>query len=146
VSHGSRTAPSPDTYLHDLNGRKGEEPVSTKDNKATLRQANAAMAAGDTEGFLSHCAEDVEWTFVGERTLAGKKDIREYLAQTYGKPPKFDVSNLIAEGDFVTALGQITITAPDGKSSAYWYCDVWRFRGGQMAELRAFVVAQASPT
>lgn len=112
----------------------------TEDNKATLMRANAAMAAGDTEGFLSYCTEDVEWTFVGERTLRGKKSIREYLAQTYGEPPKFDVSDLIAEGEFVTALGQITITAPDGKSTSYWYCDVWRFRGGRMAALRAFVV------
>ena len=111
-----------------------------EDNKATLMQANTAMAVGHTEGFPSHCTEDVEWTFVAERALRGKKSIREYLAQTYGEPPRFNVSDLIAEGEFVTALGQITITAPDGKSNSYWYCDVWRFRGGQMAELRAFVV------
>lgn len=111
-----------------------------QENKGILERANAAMSAGDTEGFLSHCTEDVEWTFVGERTLRGKAAIREYLAQTYGKPPKFDVSDLIAEGDLVTALGQITITAPDGTSNSYWYCDVWRFRSGKMAQLRAFVV------
>lgn len=64
----------------------------------------------DIEGFLSFCTEDAEWNFVGEKILAGKPAIREYIAQTYGKPPKFDISDLIAENDFVTALGQITIT------------------------------------
>jgi len=112
----------------------------TEENKATLKQANAAMAAGDTEGFLSRCTEDVEWTFVGEKTIRGKADIRAYLSQTYGKPPKFNVSDLIAEGQFVTALGEITITSPDGKETSSWYCDVWRFQDGKMNQLRAFVV------
>lgn len=109
-------------------------------NKAILKQANSAIAAGDTEGFLVHCTEDTVWTFVGDRTLRGKAAVREYLAATYGKPPKFDYSDLIAEGDFVTALGEITITGKDGKETSYWYCDVWSVRGGKLDQLRAFVV------
>ena len=112
----------------------------SEENKAILKRANAAMSQGDTDGFLTFCTEDAEWTFVGEKTLRGKAAIREYIAQTYGKPPTFDISDLIAENDFVTALGQITITGRDGTANSYWYCDVWRFSHGKMAQLRAFVV------
>jgi ketosteroid isomerase-like protein len=38
-------------------------------NKAILAKANAAVAEGNNEGFLSFCAEDTEWTFVGDKTL-----------------------------------------------------------------------------
>lgn len=111
-----------------------------EDNKAILRKANIAMAAGDVEGFLAYCTEDTEWNFVGDRMLRGKSAVREYLAATYGKPPKFDASDLIAEGEFVTALGQITITGKDGREASYWYCDVWSLRGDKLDKLRAFVV------
>jgi ketosteroid isomerase-like protein len=47
---------------------------------------------------------------------------------------------LIAEGDFVTALGDLTIKDEDGKAAHYSYCDIWRFRGDKMVELRAFVI------
>jgi uncharacterized protein len=103
-------------------------------NKAILEAANAAIAEGNYEGFLSFCTDDTKWTFVGDKTLNGKEAVRQYMAETYIEPPKFTVANLIAEGDFVTAVGDITLAAH------YSYCDVWRFRGDKMVELRAFVI------
>jgi len=109
-------------------------------NKAILEKANAAIAQGNYEGFLSFCADDMEWTFVGDKTLKGKEAVRQWMAMTYIEPPKFRVANLIAEGDFVTALGDITMKDEDGKATHYSYCDIWRFRGDKMVELRAFVI------
>lgn len=109
-------------------------------NKAILEEANAAVSAGDNEKFLSFCTDDAEWIFVGEQTLKGKEAVREYMSETYVEPPKFMVENLIAENDFVTAIGEITLKDKDGKETHYSYCDVWRFRDGKMAELKAFVI------
>jgi len=109
-------------------------------NKAILEEANAAVAQGNYEGFLSFCADDTEWTFVGDRTLKGKAAVRQWMATEYVEPPLNIVANLIAEGDFVTALGDITIKDEDGKAAHYSYCDIWRFRGDKMVELRAFVI------
>jgi uncharacterized protein len=58
----------------------------------------------------------------------------------YAKPPKFDVADLIADNQLVTALGEITVTGNDGKARSSWYCDVWRIRNGKLHKLRAFVV------
>jgi uncharacterized protein len=113
------------------------------DNKTILQQANAAITAGDNEGFLAHCTEDTEWTFVGEQTLRGKPAVREWMRTAYAQPPRFHVEQLIAEADFVTALGMITVRDDDGQEAEHAYCDVWRFRDGQMAELRAFVIKPA---
>jgi ketosteroid isomerase-like protein len=112
----------------------------SNNNKAILEAANAAIAQGNYERFLSFCTDDTEWTFVGDRTLKGKEAVRQWMATTYVEPPKFRVAHFIAEGDFVTALGDITLKDKDGKATDYSYCDVWQFRDGRLVELKAFVI------
>ncbi|MBW4688603.1 MAG: nuclear transport factor 2 family protein [Komarekiella atlantica HA4396-MV6] len=75
-------------------------------NKAILEAANAAIAQGNNEVFLSFCAGDTKWTFVGDKTLKGKEAVRQWMATMYIEPPKFMVANLIAEDDFVMALSR----------------------------------------
>ena len=110
------------------------------DNKAILLKANAAVAEGDNEGFLSFCTEDLKYEFVGDQILEGKDAVRAYMKSAYAEPPEFDVELLIAEGDFLTAIGKISMKDESGKKVDYSYCDVWRFRDGKMAELKAFVI------
>ncbi|MGJ7544042.1 nuclear transport factor 2 family protein [Variovorax sp. LT1R16] len=109
-------------------------------HKAILQKANAAITRGDCEGFLAFCTEDTTWTFVGDRTLRGKQAVREWMAIAYKEPPRFEVHRLIAEGDALAALGEILLKDEEGKTSRHAYCDVWRFRDGQLAALQAFVV------
>jgi uncharacterized protein (TIGR02246 family) len=109
-------------------------------NKEILEKANTAVTTGDNEGFLSFCTDDTQWTFVGEQTLQGKEAVRQYMAEAYVEPPKFMVENLIADGEFVTAVGKISMKDEEHKMATYAYCDVWRFRDGKMAELKAFVI------
>lgn len=112
-------------------------------NKIILERANEAVTTGDNEGFLSFCTDDTEWTFVGDKTLQGKEAVRQYMATAYIEPPKFIVENLIAEGDFITAIGKISMKDDNGKMIDYAYCDVWQFRDGKMAALKAFVIKTA---
>jgi uncharacterized protein len=112
-------------------------------NKEVLQAANAAVMAGDNEGFLVYCTDNVVWNFVGEQTLTGKEAVRQYMAGTYLEPPRFQVDTLVAEGDYVTAIGKIDLNDQDGVLTHYAYCDVWRFEDGSMAELTAFVIKVA---
>lgn len=111
------------------------------DNKTMLLAANDLIAKGDNEGFLTFCSEDVVWEFIGDRMLKGKMAVREYLEATYLEPPVFDVQHLVGEDDYVTAIGKITLKDTSGNPVTYSYCDVWRFREGQMVALQAFVIA-----
>ncbi len=105
-----------------------------------LEKANAAMAAGDIEQFLSFCTDDAEWTYVGGKTLRGKDAVREYLKASSDELTNFTVTHLIAEADFVVALGDITMKDDKGEMVRHSYCDVWRFHDGRMSELKAFVI------
>ena len=113
-------------------------------NKAVLLNANAAIDKGDIEGFLSFCTDDIEWTAVGEMTLRGKQAVRQWMATAYLEPPEYTVVDLIAEGDFVVALGDIMVKNNDGLPIRHSYSDVWRVREGKLAELRAFVIRTAT--
>jgi len=113
-------------------------------HKEILQKANAAIIKGDHEDFLTYCTEDTEWVFIGDQTLRGKDAVRHYMATAYKVPPSFIVENLIAEGDFLTAIGTIKMENEQGRMVDYSYCDVWRFRDGKMAELKAFVIETKS--
>lgn len=114
--------------------------TKTGTNKAILEKANMAIKHGDYEGFLSFCTDDTEWTFIGDRTLHGKDAVRKYMAGQYMEPPEFEVETFIEEGDFLTALGDINLKNEKGKETNYKYCDVWKFKDGKMAALKAFVI------
>jgi prepilin-type processing-associated H-X9-DG protein len=109
-------------------------------NKEIVDKVNAAFADGSVEGFLSFCADDVVWTMVGDKTVTGKDAIRQWMASMDMEPPKFTVAHVIAEGDFVMAHGDMTTKDKDGKVVPYAYCDLYRFRGDKIVELRAFVI------
>ena len=109
-------------------------------NKEIVEKVNASFAEGGVEGFLSHCADDVVWTMVGNQSTKGKNAIREWLASMDMEPPKFTVDNIIAEGDFAVAHGDMTMKDKDGKTAPYAYCDIYRFRDGTIVELNSFVV------
>ena len=109
-------------------------------NKTILEKANACITKGDNEGFLSYCTDDTEWDFAGDQLLRGKEAVRAWMLIEYKEPPKFQVANMIEGGDFVIALGDIASKDNNGKEVWHKYCDVWRFRNGKMAELKAFVV------
>jgi uncharacterized protein (TIGR02246 family) len=108
-------------------------------NKEIVEKVNTAFAENSVEGFLSFCADDVEWTMVGDRRVKGKDAIRNWMGSMPPEPPQFTVQNVVAEGDFVVAYGDMTMKE-EGKVTPYSYCDVYRFQGGRIAELRSYVV------
>ena len=113
-------------------------------NKSVLQNANAAIRTGDTEGFLAYCTDDIVWSTVGGETLRGKEAVRASMAKENPGPPEFTVHTLIAEGDHVVALGDITAPDENGRRVTHAYSDVWRLRDGKLAELRAFVIARGA--
>jgi uncharacterized protein (TIGR02246 family) len=108
-------------------------------HKAVVEQINQAFARNDVEGFLSHCAEEMTWTMVGHEPVRGKDAIRKWMAQAPPEPPQFTVDSVVAEGNLVTVIGDMTM-AENGAVVSYSYCDVWRFAGDKAVELKAFVI------
>src|SRR5262245_22684573 len=113
--------------------------MATK-NTEIVNKVNDAFADNNVEGFLAQCANDIEWTMVGDQTVKGKDAIRKFMASMPSQPPTFTVTDVISEGDFVMAHGNMTMDEKGEKGVPYSYCDIYHFRGGQIDQLRSFVV------
>jgi len=108
-------------------------------NRTVIEKVNDAFARNDVEALLSYCTDDFRWTMVGDSPIQGKDAIRSFMAAAPPEPPHFSVDTVVADGDFVTCIGEMTMHT-DGKVVPYAYCDVWRFNGEKIAELKAFVI------
>lgn len=113
--------------------------MSTARNKEVVQKINDAFARGDVEGFLSYCSDDLVWNMVGHPQAKGKAAIRQFMKSGPAEPPKFSIDTVVAEGDIVTVVGEMSMKE-DGADVPYSYCDVWRFSGDKVVELKAFVI------
>jgi len=108
-------------------------------NRAIIDKANEAFARNDVEGLLALCSDDFSWTMVGSEPAVGKAAVREWMAKAPPEMPRFTIDTVIADGDFVTCVGDMTMPEK-GNDVPYAYCDVWRLEGGKIVELKAFVI------
>jgi uncharacterized protein (TIGR02246 family) len=106
-----------------------------------VEKVNDAFTNNDNEAFLNFCADDVQWTIVGDQAVNGKDGIRDFMKSMEGMaPPTFTVKKIISDDDSAVAYGGMTMKDGEGNEGSYEYCDVYRFRGDKIAELRSFVV------
>ncbi len=113
----------------------------TGNNKKIVNEVNDAFANNQVEGFLKHCADDVVWRMIGEKTTNGIKEIREWMAQMKdAEPPKFTIDEVVAEGDTVVCRGDMTMKDKDGSEGNYAYCDIYGFRSGKIQSLDSYII------
>jgi len=106
-----------------------------------VEKVNDAFANNDVEAFLAFCAEDVQWTIAGDQPVNGKNGIREFMKKMEGKEaPMFTVKKIVSDDDSAVAYGGMTMKDDKGNEGSYEYCDIYRFRGDEIAEMRSFVV------
>lgn len=109
-------------------------------NKEIVEKSNAAFAEGKPEDFLALCAEDMIWNIRGEKNIAGKRAIRDFMNTMQGELPEFTVDGMIEENDSVVCFGDMTMKQEDGETSTYSYCDVYQLIESEIVRLHSFVV------
>jgi uncharacterized protein len=110
------------------------------ENEKIVKEINAAFERNDMEGFLSYCADDLDWTMAGEARTKGKTAIREWMKDMAGcDPPKIGVDRMISTEDSVVCYGDMTMKGASGNEEGYSYCDIYTFAEGKVTELRSFV-------
>jgi ketosteroid isomerase-like protein len=54
--------------------------------------------------------------------------------------PTINVDQVVAEGDVACATGSFKMKDKEGREAPYEFCDVYRFEGDRIAELKAYVI------
>lgn len=113
----------------------------SESNKNIVNEVNEAFSNNKVEDFLKHCADDIVWRMIGEKTTTGIKEIREWMSQMEGcEPPVFSVDETVAEGDSVICRGDMTMKDQEGVEGKYAYCDSYQFKNGKIARLDSYVI------
>ena len=92
---------------------KGVSTVSEQENKELIKKGYAAFAAGDVQAVMDLFDDDIEWVQPGQSAISGtfhgKSEVMEFMSRLAEKSPTVTVKRLIAEGDTVIAITEVTV-------------------------------------
>jgi ketosteroid isomerase-like protein len=104
--------------------------MSEQDNKEAIQRGYAAFASGDLEAVMNSFDDDIEWVQPGQSAISGtfhgKAEVMEHLGRLAEKSMSVSVSQLVAEGDTVVAITQVTAGGETGEDA-----DVFTVRNGK---------------
>jgi uncharacterized protein len=113
----------------------GEIRMSEQDNIEIIKRGYEAFSAGDLDAAMDAFADDVEWVQPGESAISGtyhgKTEVMEYLGRLAEKSVTVKVNRLLADGDLVVALTEVTMGDESGNDA-----DVFTLRDGKTVRVQ----------
>ena len=104
--------------------------MSEQENKELIRKGYEAFAAGDVQTVMDLFDDDVEWVQPGRSavsgTFHGKTEVMEYMGRLAERSLSVSLKRLIAEGDTVVAITEVTVDGETGEDA-----DVFTIRNGK---------------
>lgn len=97
-----------------------------------LRDVNKAYAEGDEKFFMDHITDNICWTIVGEKDIAGKAEFKEVLDQMKEMPAvEINVENVFVAHSHGIVEGVVTSRNRLGQKKHFGFCDIYRFTEGK---------------
>jgi uncharacterized protein len=104
--------------------------MSEQDNKDTIKQGYEAFSSGDLDAVMSLFDDECEWVQPGQSavsgTFHGKAEVMEHFGRLAEKGLTVKLDRLIAEGDTVVAITEVTAGGETGQDA-----DVFTVRDGK---------------
>ena len=108
--------------------------MSEQENKQLVQRGYEAFAAGDIEKVMELFDDDVEWIQPGDSTISGtfhgKTEVMEHFGRMAEKDLTVRLDRLVAEGDTVVALTEVTAGGETGRDA-----DVFTIRDGKTVRI-----------
>lgn len=93
-----------------------------------LRDVNKAYAEGDEKFFMAHITDDICWTIVGEKDIAGKAEFKELLDQMKEMPSvEIEVENVLVANSHGIVEGVVISRNRLGQKKHFGFCDIYKF-------------------
>lgn len=104
--------------------------MSEQENKDLVKKGYEAFSAGDIDTVMGLFDDDIEWVQPGESavsgTFHGKAEVMEHIGRLAQKSLTVNLKQLIAEGDTVVAVTEVTAEGQTGEDA-----DVFTIRDGK---------------
>ena len=106
-------------------------------NIELVKKGYEAFTAGDVETVMSLFDDNIEWVQPGESAISGtyhgKGELGEYLGRLAEKSLTVKFNRLLADGDMVVALTEVTVGDETGQDA-----DVFTVRDGKMVRAQVY--------
>lgn len=98
-----------------------------------------AWAAGDLDGSLAYCTDDIVWDNVPLKPFEGKERVRDFLEKFARgmSNTRYDIRNHLESGDLLMLEGVENYDKGEHSVSVP-YMALFKFRGGRIAEMRDY--------
>jgi uncharacterized protein len=104
-------------------------------NIELVKKGYEAFSAGDVETVMSLFDDHIEWVQPGDSTISGtyqgKGELGEYLGRLAEKSVTVRLNRLLADGDMVVALTEVTVGDERGQDA-----DVFTLREGKTVRVQ----------
>jgi ketosteroid isomerase-like protein len=104
-------------------------------NIELVKKGYEAFSAGDGDTMMSLFDDNVEWVQPGDSTISGtyhgKAELGEHLSRLAAKSPTVKLNRLLADGDTVVALTEVTVGDETGQDA-----DVFTLRDGKTVRVQ----------
>ena len=108
--------------------------MSEQENKDRIKRGYEAFSSGDLDTVMSLFDDDCEWVQPGQSavsgTFHGKAEVMEHFGRLAEKGLTVKLDRLIAEGDTVVAITEVTAGGETGQDA-----DVFTVRNGKTARV-----------
>jgi uncharacterized protein len=106
-------------------------------NIEVIKKGYEAFTAGDVDTVMSIMDDNIEWVQPGESAISGtyhgKGELGEYLGRLAEKSLTVKFNRLLADGDMVVALTEVTVGDETGQDA-----DVFTVRDGKMVRAQVY--------
>lgn len=110
-----------------------------------IRDFNEAFSKNDLDFILNSMTDDIQWNFIGEKTVQGKEAVKEFMepmskVETLG----LELLNIITDVRTAAAHGKMKIKEPSGEIKSFGFADFYVFDGQKSPKIKkmtSYVVA-----
>ena len=105
-----------------------------------LKEIAEQFAMGNMTFAEPYLADGIRWNILGSSTVAGKAEVLEAnrMAQLESFPV-ITIRTVVGEGDVVVVESTGKARTKSGKPYDQAYCEVFRFRNGQLQEVTTYL-------
>ena len=104
-------------------------------NIELVKKGYEAFSAGDVDTVMSLFDDNIEWVQPGDSAISGtyrgKAELSEYLSRLAEKSVTVKLNRLLADGDTVVALTEVTVGYESGRDA-----DVFTLRDGKTVRVQ----------
>ena len=116
-----------------------------REKEEFIRDFNEAFSKNDLDFILNNMSDDIVWDFVGEKTMKGKDEVRDFMKPMSGiRTLEMELLQIISREQSAAANGRMKIREPSGEIKSFEFADFYQFDGSKIpkiTKMTSYVVA-----